>query len=275
MTHFPDTELSVEILDRLYDKEVLVVATSDSPVNENLMELLILIYALRSANAKRITVILPKFPYFRSNQKYTENTAILFNMVTNLILSSGVENIITIDLFTEHLECVSPYIKNVKSQSLISTELIKILSKKEEPVLVVSDVLDIKNAIVLSKILKIPFAGFMYKQRDPDNTRYQWSIFEGSLVGKTAIIYSNLVESGKTWCDCAEILYECGVNRILGVGVHPAFQSDTITKIENSRIDEVIVLNTVDIKYSFDGTKLKCISIIPLLKKVLEGYHDE
>lgn len=266
---FPNDETYVEIKEDIYNREVFVVQTSCPPVDNNLMELFIMIDALRSSGASKITAIIPHFPYVRANQRFSDNISITTRLVTDLLKTSGVDRILTVDLISNQIECVSPIITNLRSNKIIENCIKSLEFDFNQTVIAACDILDIEKTVKMGEKLGIPFIGLTHRQRNNTTGEKKWETICSSVVDKNVIIYANEIESGDSLCASAENMLSMGARTVIGIGVHAVFNSSTINKIENSAINNVIVTDTIYIPDLGNG-KISIISIAPIISETIK-----
>lgn len=270
--HFNDGEIYVHIEKSVRGSIVFIIQPTSPPVNENLMQLLLIIDACKRASAKEINVITPYYGYSRQDRKALPREPISAKLVANLIEAAGTNRVITFDL---HVDQIQGFF-NIPTDNLEAVSLIAdyILDKKLKDVVVVSpDVGGARRARRLAKILDTNIA--IIDKRRPEHGVAEIMNVIGDVKDKNAIITDDIIDTAGTITSAAKALKEKGAKDIYIAATHALFSGAAVERLKDNTIKEVIVTNTINIPKEKRFDKLKIISLAKLLAdsitKVYEG----
>lgn len=269
---FSNDQTFVKILENVREKDVFLIQTMSSPVNDNLMELLILIDAARRASAGRITVVIPYYAYGRTDKKDQPRVAITARLIADFISIAGADRVLTMNLHAgqiqgffniplDELDAIPTLANNIKERRL-----------NKDLVVVATDVGAAKRARDMADHLDAPIA-IIEKHRIGNDDKVEASNLIGNVDGKTALIVDDEIDTGGTVAAAANILKEYGANDIYCSVVHPLLSGNAVEKLQNSPIKEVLVTNTLPLseEKQFDG--LKILPIASLLGEAIHRIH--
>jgi len=269
---FSNDQTFVKILENVREKDVFLIQTMSSPVNDNLMELLILIDAARRASAGRITVVIPYYAYGRTDKKDQPRVAITARLIADFISISGADRVLTMNLHAgqiqgffniplDELDAIPTLANNIKERRL-----------NKDLVVVATDVGAAKRARDMADHLDAPIA-IIEKHRIGNDDKVEASNLIGNVDGKTALIVDDEIDTGGTVAAAANILKEYGANDIYCSVVHPLLSGNAVEKLQNSPMKEVLVTNTLPLseEKQFDG--LKILPIASLLGEAIHRIH--
>lgn len=272
VTTFNEGEIRVKINKNVRGKDVFIVQPTCPPVNNNLMELLILIDALKRASAKRITAVLPYFGYARQDRKDQPRVPITAKLVANLITTAGVDRILTVDLHAgqiqgffdipmDHLYAVNIFVSHIKKIKL------------KDIVIVSPDVGGIKMARAYAKKFDAPLA-IVDKRRISGEETEAMNIL-GDIKGKNLIIVDDLVATASSLVEAAAALKKQGGKDIYAAITHPVLSGPAIKRISDSSIKKLFVTNTIPVDNGKKHKKIEVLSIAPLLAEAIKRIHNE
>lgn len=271
--NFSDGEIYVQVKESIRGDDIFLIQPTCRPVNENLMELLIMIDAFKRASARTINVVIPYFGYARQDRKSAGREAITAKLVADLISSSGPDRIIAMDLHTGQLQGFF----NIKVDHLYATPvLIDYLqqSNLQDPVVVSPDAGGVERARVFAKKLEAPIA-IIDKRRVGHNIAEVYNLI-GDVQGRDAIIVDDMIDTAGTISSGATMLKEQGARRIFACAAHPVFSGPAIQRLDESPIDEVIVTNSIPLtEEGKKSAKIKQLSIARLLGEAIGRIHDD
>lgn len=267
---FPDGETYCQINDNIRGEDVFIVQPSCPPTNHNIMEMLIIVDAIRRASAGRITTVMPFYGYARQDRKDKPRVPITAKLVADLISAAGVDRVVTMDLHApqiqgffdipvDHLYARPVIIKYLRDQRQI---------KGENLVVVSPDVGGVKNARVYSDAFKADLA-IVAKHR-VSATQVVATDLIGNVEGKDVFLIDDMTESGGTLCAAASIVKKHGAKRIFAGVSHAVINDEARKKILNSDIEELITTNSTP---HARGEKVTALSIAPLLGKAMSRIH--
>lgn len=269
---FSEGEIRVKINDNVRGKDVFIVQSTCPPVNNNLMELLILIDALKRASAKRITAVLPYFGYARQDRKDQPRVPITAKLVANLITQAGADRILTVDLHAgqiqgffdipmDHLYAVNIFVSHIKEIKL------------KNIVVVSPDVGGIKMARAYAKKFEAPLA-IVDKRRVSGEDTEAMNIL-GDIKGKNLIIVDDLVATASSLVEAVAALKKQGGKEIYAAITHPVLSGPAIKRINDSNIKKLFVTNTIPVDDGKKYKKIEVLSIAPLLAEAIKRIHNE
>lgn len=269
LIRFPNDNLFCRIEESIRNDDVFIIQTSAKPVNDSLMELLIMIDAAKYASADRITAVLPYFPYVRSDKKDQPRVPVTARLVADMLLTAGADRVITLDLHA--LQILSFF--HMPADQLFSTSVIVPYLKKKNlknSVIVAPDVGGVRRARVYAKKLRLPLA-IMDKRRYEEGQRVAIGVIIGDVKDKKAIIIDDEISTGSTMFETIEALKKHGAKEIDAVCVHPIFAKGTEAKLKRSLLKELVVTNTLPFKST--SKKIKILSVGPILAEAIHRIH--
>ncbi len=272
VTTFSEGEIRVKIDENVRCRDVFIIQPTCPPVNNNLMELLILIDALKRASAKRITAVLPYFGYARQDRKDQPRVPITAKLVANLITKAGADRILTVDLHAgqiqgffdipmDHLYAVNIFVNYIKKIKL------------KDIAIVSPDVGGIKMARAYAKRFEAPLA-IIDKRRISGEDTEAMNIL-GDIKGKNAIIVDDLVATASSLVEAAAALKKQGAKDIYATITHPVLSGPAIKRISDSAIKKLFVTNTIPVDNGKKHKKIEVLSIAPLLAEAIKRIHNE
>ncbi len=273
ISNFQDGEINVKINENVRGKDCFILQPTSPPVNENLMELLIIIDAFKRASAKRITAVIPYFGYGRQDRKVEPRVPITAKLVADLLAISGANRVLSVDLHAGQLQGFF----NIPVDNLIAMPvMVKYFKEKKIQNLVVisPDSGGVERAREVAKKLQVGLA-IIDKRRTAPNKSSVMNII-GDVKGKNALIVDDIVDTAGTLVNVAEAIKEKGVKNVYVSIVHGVLSGNAIEKINNSFIDELIITNTVENSQKIEKSKkIKILSIAELLKEAIIRIHKE
>lgn len=269
LTRFPNDNLFCRIEESIRGDDVFIIQTSTKPVNDMLIELLIMIDAAKYASAGRITAVLPYYPYVRSDKKDQPRIPVTARLVADLLNTAGVERILTMDL---HALQILSFSRVPADQLLAVTVIIDYLKKKDlsNTVIVSPDVGGLHRARFYAKKLNLPLA-IMDKRRDKSGRKVKMGVIIGNVQNKNAIIIDDEIVTASTLLETVEVLSKSGVKDVSAVAIHPVMTPEAEKRIIKSKLKEVVVTNTVPFKPK--SKKFKILSVASILAKAIERVH--
>ena len=266
---FADGEIDAHILENVRGEDCYVVQPTCPPVNDNLMELLILMDALRRASAGRITAVMPYYGYARADRKPAPRVAITAKLVANLITEAGANRVITIDLHAAQIQGFFDIPLDHLYGRPVVLDYIK--GRKFENMVVVSpDVGSVERARSFAKRLDLGLV-IIDKRRPRPNEAVVYNII-GDVKGKTCFIFDDLVDTAGTLCMVAQSIKDQGAARIIAAATHGVLSRDAIEKIDKSPIEELILTDTIPVNAS-KSAKIKIVSVAALLAEAIKRNH--
>ena len=250
---FSDGEVTVEINTNVRARDVFVVQSTCAPTNENLMELLIMVDALKRASAERISAVIPYFGYARQDRRpRSSRVPISAKVVANLLQTVGVSRVLTMDLHADQIQGFFDIpVDNIYASPLLLADLNK---AAHDNLLVVSpDVGGVVRARALAKRLDTDLA-IIDKRRPRANVAEVMNII-GEVDGRTCVIMDDMVDTANTLCKAADALKERGATKVLAYCTHPVLSGGAVQRIDNSSLDELVVVDTIPLNRDAQKSK--------------------
>ena len=272
MTRFSDKEIFVEIGENVRGEDVFLIQSTSFPANDNLMELLVAIDALKRGSAARITAVLPYFGYARQDRKTGPRTPISAKLVANLITTAGANRVLTMDLHAGQIQGFF----DIPLDNLYATNLfiadIKDKKRNDNLVFVSPDVGGVLRARSFAKKLNADLA-IIDKRRDAPGLSNAMNVI-GSVENKKCIIVDDLVDSGGTICNAAKALLDKGATSVYGYCSHGVYSGKALDNINNSVLEEMVCTNSI--KPTFDVPKsMRYLSVAPLFGEAIMRINTE
>jgi len=271
-TTFSDGEIQIEIHENIRGKDVFVIQSTCPPVNDNLMELLIMMDAFRRASAKRITAVIPYYGYGRQDRKVKPRVPISAKLVADLITVAGAQRVVSMDL---HAGQIQGYFNIPVDNIFAAPILLKYIKKnfQNDLVIVAPDAGGVERARAFAKRLNASLA-IIDKRRDAPNISRAMNII-GNVDGKTAVILDDMVDTGGTLTQAAFALKERGSKNVYACCTHAVLSGPAIERIDESPIEELVVTNTIPLgEKGKRCTKIKVLSVAELLGETIKRIYN-
>ncbi|HVH62758.1 MAG TPA: ribose-phosphate pyrophosphokinase [Candidatus Dormibacteraeota bacterium] len=269
--HFPDGEINVKIEDSMRGHDVFVIQPTSPPVNEHLMELFIILDALRRASAGRVTAVIPYYGYARKERKTQPREPISAKLIANFITLAGADRLLLFDLHAEAIEGFFDVPTDHLSPHRIFAEYLKTLDLTHLTV-VAPDAGGGRRAEAVANDLGAPIA-FGYKRR-PDENSVEVIAVSGDVNGRDCVVVEDIITTGSTISKLAAALRKQGAKRVLIAATHPVLTGDAVERLRKADVEEVIVTDTVPISEEKMGAPLKVLSVAPLLAEAIIRVHE-
>lgn len=272
VSRFSDGEVQINIEESIRGSDVYVLQSTCAPVNDHVMELLIMIDALKRASAKSINIVMPYYGYARQDRKARAREPIAAKLVADLLETAGTTRVITLDLH-------APQIQGFFNVPIDHLQGVPILSdyfeeKNLQDIIVVSpDHGGVTRARKLADRLKTPL-GIIDKRRPKPNVAEVMNII-GNVEGKTAILIDDIIDTGGTITLAADALIENGATEVYACCTHPVLSGPAIDRIENSAIKELVVTNSIPLPEEKKLDKTTALSVAPLIGEAIIRVHEE
>jgi ribose-phosphate pyrophosphokinase len=269
---FLDKEIRVEIEENIRGTDAFIIQSTCPPVNDNLMELLIMIDALRRASVRRVTAVIPYYGYARQDRKVKPRVPITAKLVANLITTAGVHRVLVMDL---HAGQIQGFFDIPVDHLFAAPTLISYFNKKEidDLVVVAPDPGAVERAAAFAKRLRAPLA-IIDKRRSEPGIAKVFNVV-GYVRKKNAVLVDDMIDSGGSVIESARILKKRGVRNIYVSCTHPIFSGSAVENLQKSPIREVVITNTIPFTASGDCDKIKVLSVAELLGEAIKRIHNE
>ena len=272
---FADDEIFVEIHENVRGEDMFVIQSTSHPANDNLMELLICIDALRRASAKRITAVLPYFGYARQDRKPGPRTPISAKLVANMITAAGADRVLTVDLHAGQIQGFFDIpTDNLYGAPVMSADILSRYGG--EPLMVVSpDVGGVARARALAKRLDDAPLAIVDKRREKAGVSEVMNII-GNVEGKFCILHDDMVDSGGTLCNAAAALMENGATQVVAYCTHGVLSGEAAARITGSVLKELVITDSIQATDAVtDAPNIRHLPIAPLLGEAIRRIADE
>ncbi|MBU5435436.1 ribose-phosphate pyrophosphokinase [Pseudoflavonifractor sp. MSJ-37] len=272
---FSDGEKYVSIYETVRGSDVFVIQSTCSPVNDNLMELLIMIDAMKRASAGRITAVIPYFGYARQDRKTKPRDPISAKLVANLITRAGADRVLTMDLHANQIQGFFDIpVDNLLGSPVFINHFMEKFKDCHDEVMVVSpDVGSVARARAFAQKLDMPLA-IVDKRRQKANSSEVMNII-GDVRDKRVILLDDMVDTGGSLCHAAQALVEVGgAKSVTACASHGVLSGPAVERIRNSVIDEVLFLDTIPEKEN-TCDKIKYLSVAPMFAEAIERIYEE
>ena len=274
VVRFSDGELSVEIGDNVRGRDVFVVQSTSSPGNDHLMELLVVIDALRRASAWRITAVLPYFGYARQDRKLKARVPITAKLVANLIATAGAHRVLTMDLHSGQIVGFFDIPVDNLNAFPVLLPYVKENYGDQELTIVSPDVGGVERARHFATRLDNAAIAVIDKRRSGPNQVAEMNVV-GDVRKSTCIIVDDMIDTGGTIVKAGETLLEAGAKQVIACCVHPVFSGNAIDRLKASPFKEVIITDTIPVAKSNQFSKLTTLSVAPLFAEAIRRIHSE
>ncbi len=264
VNQFSDGEINVEIMENVRERDIFVIQPTSTPSNDNLMELLVMLDALKRSSARKIIAVIPYFAYARQDRRpRTVRVAISAKLVASMIKVAGADRVVTVDLHADQIQGFFDIpIDNLYGSPVLMGELWR--KQLPNPIVVSPDVGGVVRARALAKQLETDLA-IIDKRRPRANEAKVMHII-GEVKDRSCILIDDMVDTANTLCEAASALKKEGAYKVLASCTHAVLSGDAIKRIEASELDEILVTNTIPLsKVAADCHKIRQLSVGELL----------
>jgi len=274
ITRFSDGEIFVEIKENVRGADVFIIQPTCPPVNENLVELLIMIDAARRASARRITAVIPYYGYARQDRKTAPRTPITAKLVANVIVVAGARRVLTMDLHAGQIQGFFDIPVDHLYAMPVFLEYLKAKFRVEEIVIVSPDAGGVERAREYAKRLNATMA-IVDKRRPRPNESEVMNII-GDVKDKIAVIIDDMIDTAGTICKAASAIMERGAKEVYAVATHPVLSVPAVERLAQSPIKEVVVSDTIPLREEAQRVdKIKVLSVSKLLGEAIRRIHTD
>jgi len=270
---FPDGEVEVKIRENVRGADCFIIQPTSYPANDNLMELLLMVDALRRASAWRITAVLPYFGYGRQDRKAEPRVPISAKLVSNIIRAAGVDRVLTMDLHAGQIQGFFDIpVDHLYANPVLVTYFQKKKVASDEWVVVSPDAGGVERARAFAKRLETGLAIIDKRRLSPKEAAVMHVI--GDVKGKKALIIDDLVDTGGTLVKAAQALKDAGATQISAAAAHGVLAGPAIDRLNASPVDELVITNSIPLSHK-DDRKIKVLSVAALLAEAIQRIHGE
>jgi ribose-phosphate pyrophosphokinase len=272
---FSDGEVTVEVMENIRGRDVFVVQSTCPPVNDNLMELLVMTDAIRRASAARITAVIPYFGYARQDRRpRAQRVAITAKLAASMIGVAGVDRVLTVDLHSDQIQGFFDIpVDNVYASPVLLHDAWR---QRYDPMIVVSpDVGGVVRARALAKRLDDADLAIIDKRRPRPNEAKIMHII-GDVAGKICVLVDDMIDTAGTLCQAVKALKDNGAVRVVAYITHPVLSGPAVSRIEDSLLDELVVTDTIPLsEHARQCAKIRQLTTAELLAETMRRISDE
>ncbi len=272
---FADNEAWVTIDENVRGEDVFLIQSTSFPANDNLMEMLVCIDALKRASARRITAVTPYFGYSRQDRKTGGRTPISAKLVANLITRAGADRVLTMDLHSGQIQGFFDIpTDNLQAAPLMAADVKAHYSKCDELLIVSPDVGGVVRALTLASRLKAGLAIVDKRRQGPGVSEVANII--GDVAGRRLIIFDDIVDSGTTLCSAAQSLVEAGAAEVSAYIIHGVLSGEAINRVNNSVLKELVITDSIQAHgHHKDEGKIRTVSCARLIGEAIRRIANE
>ena len=272
---FSDGEISVALNENVRGSDVFILQSTCAPTNDNLMELIVMVDALRRASAGRITAVMPYFGYARQDRRVrSARVPITAKVVADFLSSVGVDRVLTVDLHAEQIQGFF----DVPVDNVFGTPVLLEHMRQQQfdnPVVVSPDIGGVVRARAFAKLMDDTDLAIIDKRRPSANVSQVMHII-GDVKGRDCIIVDDMIDTGGTLCKAAEALKSHGAKRVFAYATHPVFSGNAVKNIEESAIDELVVTDSIPLSEEMKATgKVSQLTLSGMLSEALRRVSNE
>lgn len=271
---FSDGEIAVEINENVRGKDVFILQSTCAPTNDNLMELILMVDALRRASAARITAVVPYFGYARQDRRVrSARVPISAKVVADMMVKAGVDRVMTMDLHADQIQGFFDVpVDNVYGSPILLDDIER--QNYDDLVVVSPDVGGVVRARAIAKQLNADLA--IIDKRRPQANQAQVMHIIGEIEGRTCVVVDDMIDTAGTLCKAGEALKEHGAARVVAYATHPILSGPAVDNITNSVLDEVVVTDTIPLAdHARRSGKIRQLSVAGLIAEAIRRVSNE
>ncbi|CUX97242.1 ribose-phosphate pyrophosphokinase [Candidatus Hoaglandella endobia] len=275
VSRFSDGEVSVQIDENVRGGDIFIIQSTCAPTNDNLMELVVMVDALRRASAGRLTAVIPYFGYARQDRRVrSARVPITAKVVADFLSSVGIDRVLTVDLHAEQIQGFFDVpVDNVFGSPILLEDMLQ--QDLESPIVVSPDIGGVVRARAIAKLLNDTDMAIIDKRRPRANVSQIMNII-GDVAGRDCILVDDMIDTGGTLCKAAEALKERGAKRVFAYATHPIFSGKAYQNIKTSVIDEVIVCDTIPLDSSIKALpNVRTLTLSGMLAEAIRRISNE
>jgi ribose-phosphate pyrophosphokinase len=271
--NFPDGEISCKIDEDVRGRDVYLVQPTCPPVNENLMELLIMIESCKRASAERVTAVMPYYGYARQDRKDAGRVPITAKLVANIITRAGADRVLTMDLHAAQIQGFFDVpVDHLYAAPVLNDHFLAMRLKPDDMIVVSPDEGSIKRALGHAKRLGGRLA-IVDKRRSSATDTKQENIIGGSVEGKVALMFDDMISTAGSICGAARAVMAAGAKEVHVAATHGVLCGPAIQNLDNAPVESVVITNTLPLPAEKAIPKIKVLSVAPLLGEAIKRIH--
>lgn len=272
---FSDGEVSIQINENVRGEDVFIIQSTCSPTNDNLMELLVMIDAMRRASAGRITAVIPYFGYARQDRRVrSARVPITAKVVADFLSTVGVDRVLTVDLHAEQIQGFFDVpVDNVFGSPILLDDMLR--KEFDNPIIISPDIGGVVRARAIAKLLNDTEMAIIDKRRPRANETEVMNII-GDVAGRDCILIDDMVDTAGTLCKAAEALKTRNAKRVFAYATHPIFSGKAVENIKNSKIDEIVVCDSIPLSNEVKALKnVRSLTLSGMLAEAIRRISNE
>ncbi|CAL4320131.1 ribose-phosphate pyrophosphokinase [Buchnera aphidicola] len=272
---FSDGEISVQINENVRGGDVFIIQSTCAPTNDNIMELVVMVDALRRASAGRITAVIPYFGYARQDRRVrSARVPITAKVVADFLSSIGVDRVLTVDLHAEQIQGFFDVpVDNVFGSLILLEDMLQ--RELKNPIVVSPDIGGVVRARAIAKLLYDTDMAIIDKRRPRANISQIMHII-GDVANRDCILVDDMIDTGGTLCKAAEALKERGAKRVFAYATHPIFSGEASNNLKHSVIDEVVVCDTIPLSEKIKSLpNVRTLTLAGMLAEAIRRISNE
>ena len=270
ITKFSDNEINVKIEESVRGKDVFIIQPTSAPANFNLMELLIMVDALKRSSARSITAVVPYYGYARQDRKAEPRVPISAKLVANLMETAGITRVVTVDLHASQIQGFFDIPVDNLYGAVLFNDYVKAKNLKN-PIVASPDIGGVARARYFAKTMGLDMV-IVDKRREKANESEVMNII-GNVEGKDVIMIDDMIDTAGTMVKAAAALKKLGATSVMACCTHPVLSGPAFDRIENGELDELVVTNTIPIKNN-SCSKIKVLSTAKMLGEVIRRVYN-
>ena len=275
VARFSDGEISIDIQENVRGMDVFLIQPTCAPANDNLIELIVMVDAIRRSSAGRITAVMPYYGYGRQDRRVrSERMPISAKVMADILERSGIDKVLTVELHSEQIQGFFHIpVDNVYGTKIFHDDIIKL--NLDNKLIVSPDAGGVARSRALAKVLGLSDLAIIDKRRDEANKSEVMNVI-GDVTDKDCIIVDDIVDTAGTLSNAANALKKNGASKVLAYSVHPVLSGQAIQKISQSKLDQLIVTDTIPLSDSAKACeKIRTISLAPTLAEAIRRINNE
>ena len=274
VTRFSDQEVFVEINENIRGKNIFVIQSTSMPANDNVMELLITIDALKRASANTVTAVIPYFGYARQDRKVGPRTPISAKLIADILTTAGIDRLLTIDLHAGQIQGFFDIpVDNLYAAPVITKDILDHY-KNKDLVVISPDVGGVVRARGIAKRINGDLA-IVDKRRDKANESEVMNII-GDIKGRDCIIVDDIVDTAGTLCNAAEALIESGAKSVSAYITHGVLSGPAVERIKTSKLNELVITDSIaPTKLILDASNIRILNLAPLIAEAIKRISSD
>jgi len=274
VSRFQDGEIRVKVDESARGMDAFIIQSTCAPVNESIMELLIMLDAFRRASARRITCVIPYYGYARQDKKVKPREPVSARLVADLITVAGATRILTVDLHAEQIQGFFDIpVDHLPAGPIIAEYLVKKGLSMADAVVVSPDVGGVVRARALAEMLGTPIAIIAKRRPEPNHAEVIEII--GDVQGRTAVMIDDMIDTGGSITYGAAELKSRGASKVYACCTHPVLSGNAVSNLEAAPIEEVVVTDTIPLDSKKQNGKITVLSVAPLLANAIARIHRD